>query len=72
MRKYSNEIRSSMDGEEVEVAGWIHDRRKLGGLLFLVLRDRAGLIQVTLPKKFVSAEVFETACSLTKESVISV
>lgn len=72
MRKYSNEITPAMDGEKVEVAGWVHDRRKLGGLVFIVLRDRAGLIQVTLPKKFVSPEIFEIARSLSRESVISV
>jgi len=72
MRKYSNEITPSMDGEKVEVAGWVHDRRKLGGLMFIVLRDRAGLIQVTLPKKFVSPEIFEIARSLSKETVVSI
>ncbi|MEE9474146.1 MAG: OB-fold nucleic acid binding domain-containing protein, partial [Candidatus Hydrothermarchaeaceae archaeon] len=72
MRKYSNEITPSMDGEKVEVAGWVHDRRKLGGLMFIVLRDRAGLIQVTLPKKFVSPEIFEIARTLSKETVVSI
>jgi aspartyl-tRNA synthetase len=71
-RKYSDQITPDMDGQEVKVAGWIHDKRKLGGLLFLVLRDRGGLMQVTLPKKHVSPEVFETARSLSKESVVSI
>ncbi len=61
-----------MDGEKVEVAGWVHDKRKLGGLVFIILRDRTGLIQVTLPKKFISPVVFEVARYLSKESVISV
>jgi aspartyl-tRNA synthetase len=72
VRKYSDEITPEMDGQEVEVAGWIHERRKLGGLLFLILRDRGGLMQVTLPKKYVQPEVFETAHSLSKESVVSI
>lgn len=72
MRRYSEEITPSMDGEKVEVAGWVHDKRKLGGLVFIILRDRTGLIQVTLPKKFISPVVFEVARSLSKESVISV
>jgi aspartyl-tRNA synthetase len=72
MRKYSNEIGPEMDGENVEVAGWVHDRRKLGGLVFLILRDRTGLIQVTLPKKFIPPPVFEITRGLSKESVISV
>jgi aspartyl-tRNA synthetase len=72
MRKYSNQITPNMDGKNVRVAGWIHDKRKLGGLLFLVLRDKEGLIQITLPKEFVSSKVFEIARSVSKESVISV
>ncbi len=71
-RRYSDEITPEMDGLKVTVAGWVHDKRKLGGLLFVVLRDREGIVQVTLPKKFVVPEVFETARGLTKESVIRV
>lgn len=72
MRKYSSEITPSMDGEKVEVAGWVHDKRKMGGLVFVILRDRTGLIQITLPKKFISPEVFEIARMLSKETVVSV
>ncbi len=72
MRKYSNEITPENDGSEVRIAGWVHEIRDLGGLRFILLRDRAGLVQVTLPKKFVSKEVFETSSRLSKESVVSV
>lgn len=72
MRKYSNEITPENDGSEVRIAGWVHEIRDLGGLRFILLRDRAGLVQVTLPKKFVSKEVFETSSKLSKESVVSV
>ncbi|MDI6654525.1 MAG: aspartate--tRNA(Asn) ligase [Candidatus Hydrothermarchaeota archaeon] len=72
MRKYSNEITPENDGSTVTVAGWAHEIRDLGGLRFILLRDRAGLVQVTLPKKFVSREVFETSRKISKESVISV
>ncbi len=72
MRKYSNEITPEMDGETVNVAGWVHDKRKLGGLVFLIVRDRTGLIQVTLPKKFIPPKVFEMTRNLSKESVVSV
>jgi aspartyl-tRNA synthetase len=69
MRKYSNEITPENDGSTVTVAGWAHEIRDLGGLRFILLRDRAGLVQVTLPKKFVSREVFETSRKISKESV---
>jgi aspartyl-tRNA synthetase len=72
MRKYSNEITPEMDGETVNIAGWVHDRRKLGGLVFLIVRDRTGLVQVTLPKKYIPPKVFEMTRNLSKESVVSV
>jgi aspartyl-tRNA synthetase len=71
-RKYSDEIIPDMDGRKVKIAGWVHDRRKLGGLLFLLVRDRGGLIQVTLPKKYVSEDVFEKARTVSKESVVAI
>ncbi len=71
-RLYSDEITPEREGETVTVAGWVHEKRKLGGLLFLILRDRGGIIQVTMPKKWVPAEVFDTARGVSKESVIAV
>ena len=40
-----------MDGKEVTLAGFAHETRDLGGIAFLVLRDRKGLAQITLVKK---------------------
>ena len=40
-----------MDGKEVTLAGFAHETRDLGGIAFLVLRDRTGLAQITLVKK---------------------
>ncbi len=71
-RVYAGELSPEMDGEEVSIAGWVHEKRKLGGLLFLLIRDRSGMVQVTLPKKFVPAEVFELAKNVSKESVVVV
>jgi len=50
MRKYATEITANDDGERVCVAGWVHEKRDLGGVFFLVLRDRSGLAQITLHK----------------------
>ncbi len=71
-RVYSDELSPEKDGEEVSIAGWVHEKRKLGGLLFLLIRDRSGIVQVTLPKKFVPAEVFDLAKGVSKESVVVV
>ena len=71
-RKYSNEITPVDNGSAVAVAGWVHDVRDLGGLRFLLLRDKVGIIQVTLPKKYIHKEIFEASGKLVKESVISV
>lgn len=61
-----------MVDQTVTIAGWVHEKRKMGGLLFLIIRDKGGIIQVTLPKKWVPEDVFETARSLSKESVVAV
>ncbi len=37
------------EGEEVEVWGWLHWRRDLGGIQFALIRDRSGVVQVVLP-----------------------
>ncbi len=69
MRKYTNELKPN---EEVEVAGWVHEKRIHGKLIFLVLRDREGFVQVTLSKKDVDEETFKIAKKISKESVIKV
>lgn len=53
-------IKKAMEKEgDVEVAGWVHETRDLGGIKFIVLRDRSGKLQITAPKKKVSPEVFK-------------
>jgi aspartyl-tRNA synthetase len=70
-RTYSGEA-LKMQGKEVLVQGWVSEVRKLGGIAFIVLRDRAGDIQITLPKKKVDKELFDKAVDLKKESVVSI
>ncbi|MFN2121421.1 MAG: OB-fold nucleic acid binding domain-containing protein, partial [Anaerolineales bacterium] len=42
------ELRSSDAGKETTLAGWVHRRRDHGGVVFLDLRDRYGVVQVTI------------------------
>ena len=53
------------------VGGWVQDLRNLGGISFLQLRDRDGVIQVTTLKKR-SKDLFELVASISRESVVLV
>jgi len=66
---YSDNLK---DGEEVVIAGWVHERRDLGGIKFILLRDRGGIAQITAPKKKVSEDIFKLMDSLGREWVIAV
>ncbi len=52
---YCGELRASDNGREVVLMGWVHRRRDLGNLIFIDLRDRAGLVQVVFNKEHVPA-----------------
>ncbi len=69
---YSAEIDGSLDGSKVTVAGWVHEVKDLGGIKFIWLRDREGIVQITAPKKKVSREIFSLIPKLNLEDVISV
>jgi len=60
------------DSRSAEIIGWVHEVRDLGGLAFFLIRDRTGIIQVTIPKKKVPAEVVETVRDVSRESVVRV
>lgn len=69
---YSTQITPEMNGSPVTICGWAHEIRDLGGITFLVVRDREGMAQVTLFKKAIDKNVLETVRNLSRESVISV
>ncbi|MFQ5801113.1 MAG: aspartate--tRNA(Asn) ligase, partial [Candidatus Hydrothermarchaeales archaeon] len=71
-RSYSNTISPEMEGADITIGGWVHEIRDLGKLRFLLIRDGQGIIQVTLPKKFVPEDVFAKSKELSKESVVVV
>jgi nondiscriminating aspartyl-tRNA synthetase len=68
----SPDLLKGMIGQKTSVSGWVHDIRLLGGINFVLLRNRDGIIQVTVPKKVVSPEVMTTVSSLHPEDVIKV
>jgi len=69
---YSKEVKPDMKETEVVLMGWIHEMRDLGGIIFVLLRDRDGVTQITAPSKKISPELFEELRKLKKESVIIV
>ena len=69
---YTSEITSEDAGEEVVLAGWLHEVRDLGGILFLLLRDRDGIAQITMVTKKTDPELVNKARKIPRESVIVV
>jgi nondiscriminating aspartyl-tRNA synthetase len=55
-----------------EVVGWVHEVRDLGGLAFYLVRDRTGIIQVTIPRKRAPADVLAAAAEVSRESIVRV
>ncbi|PSG98799.1 MAG: aspartate--tRNA(Asn) ligase [Nanohaloarchaea archaeon SW_7_43_1] len=70
-RKYTHNITTEDGGEKVSVAGWAHEIRDLGGITFVVLRDREGQIQVIF-KEDEDEELFEKAQEIGKEDIVHV
>ncbi len=57
---------------KIQVCGWVHEKRDLGKIRFLLLRDISGIIQITAHKDRVSEEIFKTMDKVPSESVISI
>jgi aspartyl-tRNA synthetase len=67
---YCGEFSARDEGREVELCGWVHRRRDLGGITFIDLRDRSGLIQLVFNPENKAAH--ELARSLDREDVVQV
>ena len=67
---YCGEINESLNGTEIEVCGWVHRRRDHGGVIFIDLRDREGLLQVVFDPD--RAEIFAQAERIRSEYVLKV
>ncbi|MDB4898546.1 MAG: Aspartyl-tRNA synthetase, partial [Gemmatimonadetes bacterium] len=63
-------LRAEHVGATVRLGGWVHRARDLGGLVFLDLRDRAGIVQVSFDPSTAGAELAARAASLGAETVV--
>lgn len=68
-RIYANEVKA---GANVLLKGWVHDVRTLGGINFVLLRDRSAIIQVTVAKGKTSAKLLSEIQKLRQEDVVAV
>jgi len=68
----AGELTRAHVGQKVRLGGWVHRRRDLGGLVFIDLRDRAGLVQLSCNPAWTPAEIMQRAASAGAETVILV
>lgn len=70
MRTYIADIKTLDDGSDVTIKGWVQETRKIKNLMFIIMRDNTGSIQVTAKKD--SMKNYDQLYDITRESVISV
>ncbi|HER4818851.1 TPA: aspartate--tRNA ligase [Streptococcus pyogenes NGAS008] len=69
---YAGRVREEHIGTTITLKGWVSRRRDLGGLIFIDLRDREGVMQLVINPEEVSSDVMATAERLRSEYVIEV
>jgi aspartyl-tRNA synthetase len=67
---YCTNVNETMKEQSVTLCGWVHNRRDHGGVIFLDIRDRSGLVQVVYEPEY--AEVFAIAEKLRHEFVVCI
>jgi aspartyl-tRNA synthetase len=63
-------LRAADAGAEVRLGGWVHRKRDLGELVFVDLRDRSGLVQISFDPRYTPQETVSLAATLGPESVV--
>jgi len=69
---FSAEINPELDGKEVIVAGWVSEIRDLGGIRFIILRDKDGKIQITVSQETTDEQTLKVSSSLHRQDCIGV
>jgi nondiscriminating aspartyl-tRNA synthetase len=69
---YSSMVTPDLDGGEVTIFGWIQDIRDLGNIVFITLRDREGILQVTATSKKADFDTFQKLKSLGKQFAVGI
>src|SRR5690349_12676960 len=67
---YCGQINEQLTGESIQVCGWVHRRRDHGGIIFIDLRDKSGLLQILFEPELGS--LFKQAETLRSEFVLQV
>ena len=68
--QYCGEVNERLVGKTVILCGWVHRARNLGGMIFLDLRDREGIVQVVVHPE--QKEIFNLAQTIRNEYVLCV
>ena len=69
---YCGLLNESMAGQTVHLSGWVQRTRDLGGVVFVWLRDREGLVQLVFDNAVCSQEIFDLGRSLRGEYVVTI
>ena len=69
---YTNQVTQDLDTQEVTLFGWVQEVRDLGGIRFIIMQDREGTLQLTIPKKRIAPEVLAKTDQLQKRFSLAV
>lgn len=66
------EVSNALEGQKVTVMGWVQKSRNKGGIIFVDLRDRSGILQIIFEESKCGSECFEKATKLKSEYVVAI